>query len=665
MSSSALSRTQRVIPQWLGTPLGVLVWGTATALLFVLLLFVLYVLTTLLVTKGDVPIGVLDRFEPTPHWARGFDREQAAPLRRMGLLPLVAQAPNGQLAQWYHRWGVLRHSETCMWTLLAVTLLVGSLGCVTLFLFKRAVTKSAEQAATELRDRIRVQAYQLDASDPPQRLVLLFRDTVETVRQGLIAKWELIPNTVLLLGMLAALAMWIHVWVALSALFMACLVGMAVSTLRESALRQEARLADQATQEMSALTASMREIRHVRGLLLDDTPGEGFDVLLARYHKAAQRFHARLCSHRPWMMLLLLSGGIFLTGLVGVNMLRQPAQITFAEAALAVAALGCCVIPVRNLFELRQKLPKVNAAAAEIFAYLDRQPSLHDAADAAPLIAPGQQIRLQDVSLRDAVGKPSLQQLSLSIPAGKRVVVLATNPTEAHSLGLLLARFRDPDVGDVFFDDQNLRGVTLESLRKQTSLVLQEGMIFAGTVSDNVGCGDERFTATQIAEALKLAQANDFIPSLPQGLATPIGYQGTRLEATQALRIGLARVLLRNPSVVVVEEPAVEMDEDSARALDAALDAIAQHRTLIMIPSRLSTLQNAACVYLLHDGALAGSGTHAGLIHENELYRHQIFLKFHSKMPPAVKRPAPTPPTVPPPHTAHSIQPPPSTRAPS
>lgn len=674
MRFSALARAQRVVPQWFGTPPSVLFWGTLSALLFVVLLLVLYVLTVLLVTKGDVPSSVLGQFDPQPAWAAGIDTRTTAPLRRMGLLPLVAEYQQSPLATLYHRWPVLRQSETCMWTLLAVALLVGSINCVTLYWFKRAIVGSAERAATQLRQKIRKQAFLLDASDPPQRLVLLFRDTVEAVRQGLVAKWEVVPQSVLLLGLLTALALWIHVWVALSALLMAILVGMAVSTLRESARRQEALLADHAAQEMSALTASMREVRHVRGLLLDDTPGEGFDVLLARYHKEALRFHTRLCGRSPWMLLLVLAGITFVGGLVGANILRQPPEISVAEAALVSAALACSVSPVRSLLGLWERLPKAELAAEDIFAYLDREPTLVNAVDAAPLKPVHEQIRLQNINLRDASGQPLLRQLSLAIPAGQRIALIATNPAEVRNVALLLARFRDPEAGQVLFDNQDLRRATLESLRQQTAIVLQEGMIFAGTVADNVGCGDPNFTLAKITEALKLTQANDFIPTLPQGLATPIGFQGATLEPSQALRIGLARVLLRNPSVVVIEEPAEEMDEESARLLDIAIQTIAHQRTVILLPSRLSTLQNAQHVYLLHEGKLAGSGTHTQLIHESELYRHQIFLKFHSKAPLPIKKPAPrtqstATPAPPPAAPAHNngadatTMEPPSTRA--
>jgi ABC-type multidrug transport system fused ATPase/permease subunit len=196
-------------------------------------------------------------------------------------------------------------------------------------------------------------------------------------------------------------------------------------------------------------------------------------------------------------------------------------------------------------------------------------------------------------------------------------------------LSYLLPRFYDPYTGQVLMDRKDIRYAMLASVRLQTALVLREALLFTGTVAENIGCGDEQFSQLQITEAAKRARAYDFVQRLPQGFNTVVGEHGMRLTNSQQVRIGVARALLRDPTLAILEEPPDEMDVPTAELLDQAIEALAEKRTLIVLPTRLITLRKLDRVFLFHEGKLVDEGSHNELLQRSELYRHLIYQRFN------------------------------------
>ena len=153
-------------------------------------------------------------------------------------------------------------------------------------------------------------------------------------------------------------------------------------------------------------------------------------------------------------------------------------------------------------------------------------------------------------------------------------------------------------------------------------------MLFDGTVGDNIACGDSRYSTLQVIDAAKLARAHKFISDLPQGMNTTIGRHGIQLDAGQAFRIGLARALLREPSLMVLMEPKLPRRESATTQLDESLRLAADGRTTLVLPSRIETLQHVSCVYVLHQGKLLTQGTHAELMDSCDLYRYLSYVRF-------------------------------------
>jgi ABC-type multidrug transport system fused ATPase/permease subunit len=240
-----------------------------------------------------------------------------------------------------------------------------------------------------------------------------------------------------------------------------------------------------------------------------------------------------------------------------------------------------------------------------------------------------EQVELVDVTLLDGPGHKLLDEVTLQIPARARVAFVSLEPRTPLAMCYLLPRFYDPYQGQVLFDRKDIRYAMLASVRSQIGVVMHEGLLFTGTVAENIGCGDEQFTMQHISDAAKRARAYDFVQRLPQGFNTVVGEHGMRLTNSQQLRIGLARALLRDPTLVMLEEPPDEMDSPTAELLDQAIEEIADKRTLIVLPTRLGTLRKLDRVFLFHEGKLVDEGLHTELLQRSELYRHLIYQRFN------------------------------------
>jgi ATP-binding cassette subfamily B protein len=261
-------------------------------------------------------------------------------------------------------------------------------------------------------------------------------------------------------------------------------------------------------------------------------------------------------------------------------------------------------------------------ASDAVFEFLDRKGEAAEVADAEFLPALTNRLEFRSVSLKEAgTGRMLLENVSFAIPAGAKIAIVGADAEEKHALMYLIPRFLDPTAGEIRMEDKNIRWVTHESLRAQVAVVMQNDLTFTDTVANNIGCGDPTYNLPQIIEAAKLAHAHQFIERLPFGYETRVGGTGVSLRPGERFRIALARALLRDPSVLIIEEPSGSMDDDTLALLDDTLERIGNGRTIIFLAYRLSTLRKVDRVFLLKDGHLEASGSHRDLWQNNELYR--------------------------------------------
>jgi len=207
------------------------------------------------------------------------------------------------------------------------------------------------------------------------------------------------------------------------------------------------------------------------------------------------------------------------------------------------------------------------------------------------------------VSYREpGTGRMILDGVSFTVPAGDSVAIVCSDPAEAHALAYLLTRFIEPTGGEIRFDGKNTRWVTYDSLRTQVVVVLAERETFTDTAANNIGCGDPSFSRPQIIEAAKAAHAHQFIQQLPYGYETVLGGSGHSLRPGEQFRIALARAILRDPSVLVLEEPYDPFDVDSAALIDDAVGHIREQRTIIYFARRKRTIRHADSVVTISHG---------------------------------------------------------------
>jgi ABC-type multidrug transport system fused ATPase/permease subunit len=262
-------------------------------------------------------------------------------------------------------------------------------------------------------------------------------------------------------------------------------------------------------------------------------------------------------------------------------------------------------------------------------AYLDRQPSVSQSRSAQPLERLTRSVEFQNVTLADRNSRRLLDNASFTIPAEKRIAIVATDPQTPLGVAGLFVRFYDPASGRILFDDKEVSRATLDTVRDQAMLVTQHGSLFPSTINENIACGDSGFTNMQIIEAARKASIERDIRSLPEGFATHVGNHEIHLRPSQIMRVGIARALLRNPSILIVEEGSEDLDDATAAEVNQALANAAVGRTLIVLPIRQSTLRNVDRIFLFHLGKLEAEGTHNDLIQTSELYRHINYVRFN------------------------------------
>jgi ATP-binding cassette, subfamily B, multidrug efflux pump len=278
--------------------------------------------------------------------------------------------------------------------------------------------------------------------------------------------------------------------------------------------------------------------------------------------------------------------------------------------------------PVRYVGYLIGILRKAIAAGPRLFTILDSKLEIPDAPEATELPPIQGHIRFDNVcfAFEDGDGTPVLCGLNLALKPGQVVAVLGRTGSGKSSLINLIPRFYDPQQGAILIDGHDTRQVTLASLRRQIGVVPQETFLFSDTVRNNIALGQPDATLEEIVEAAKAAQAHEFIEKLPKGYDTRIGERGIGLSGGQRQRIAVARALLTDPRVLILDEPTSSVDAETEHALQAALARLMEGRTSIVIAQRLSTVKNADKVVVLKDGVVAEEGTHEELLRRGGEY---------------------------------------------
>ena len=320
---------------------------------------------------------------------------------------------------------------------------------------------------------------------------------------------------------------------------------------------------------------------------------------------------------------LFFQGLMYLVTLVFGGWLIARGQMEVADLAMYALYIGIFISPIQILVELTEMMQKGLLGFRRFLAVVETEPDIVDAPDAKPLENVKGTVEYDKVSFHYSDDDTLvLSDVSFQIEAGKSVALVGPSGSGKTTICSLLPRFYDVTGGSVRIDGQDIRALTLESLRNQIGLVQQDVYLFCGTIRENIAYGKPGASMEEIEDAARKANIHDFIMSLPDGYDSFVGERGTRLSGGQKQRISIARVFLKNPPILILDEATSALDNESERWIQHSLEELAKNRTTITIAHRLSTIRNADEILVVADTGIVERGTHEELLAINGIYAH-------------------------------------------
>lgn len=297
-----------------------------------------------------------------------------------------------------------------------------------------------------------------------------------------------------------------------------------------------------------------------------------------------------------------------------------------------VALVGSLFIfyePFKKLSKVNSTIQQSIAAGNRIFEVMDQVPSVQSKPNATKLAPPIHTVSFHDVHLSYDTGGEILSGISIEVRADQVLAIVGPSGSGKTSLVNLIPRFYDPTKGGIKINGADIRDYDLKSLREQIGIVSQETVLFNTTVMENIAYGKPSATLEQVIEAAKAAFADEFIHALPNGYGTIVGEKGVKLSGGQRQRLSIARALLKNPPILILDEATSQLDTESERQVQVAIDRLMKGRTVFVIAHRLSTIQSADRIIVLERGKVAQAGTNDRLLQEDGPYKRLYNLQFN------------------------------------
>ena len=336
------------------------------------------------------------------------------------------------------------------------------------------------------------------------------------------------------------------------------------------------------------------------------------------YRQSNQKAIALSAAFIPLIRLVILAGftAILLYG-----------GVQAASGALAVGTYSVLVFltqrllwPLTRLGQTFDLYQRAMASITRVMDLLDTPIKIHSGANSLPVSTVKGAVNLDCITFAYNQREPVIKDLSLNIPAGQTIAIVGATGSGKSTLVKLLLRLYEVQSGNITLDGQNIKDIVLWDLRGAIGLVSQDVFLFHGTVRENISHGSPDATISQIKEAAKIAEASEFIDELPQGYDTIVGERGQKLSGGQKQRIAIARAVLKNPPILVLDEATSAVDNETEAAIARSLEKITQNRTTIAIAHRLSTIRHSDCIYVMDYGQLVEQGTHEELLAINGVY---------------------------------------------
>jgi ATP-binding cassette subfamily B protein len=367
------------------------------------------------------------------------------------------------------------------------------------------------------------------------------------------------------------------------------------------------------------LQENMAGIKVVKAFTRERHEQKRFDVatdsLYAQQIKVARTFSFLF----PVIFLIMQVGQVALLYFAGGQILGG--TLTLGDYQAFSMYVIYVFFPLGQLGFIISLMAQAAASAQRIFEILDAKSDVTDKAGAIELPQIEGHVEFKDVTFRYFGGSdPVLSNVTFEAKAGQTIALLGGTGSGKTTIINLIPRFYDASEGSILIDGHDVRDVTLDSLRSQIGIVLQETNLFSGTIRDNIAFGRTDATDEEVFSAAKAAAAHDFIMTFPQGYDTPVGERGTTLSGGQKQRIAIARALLLNPHILILDDSTSSVDLQTEARIQKALDLLMQGRTSFVIAQRITTVLNADMILVLDRGQVVASGKHAELMEDSPIY---------------------------------------------
>jgi subfamily B ATP-binding cassette protein MsbA len=301
---------------------------------------------------------------------------------------------------------------------------------------------------------------------------------------------------------------------------------------------------------------------------------------------------------------------------------------SLGEIIAILYAFARAYSPLKSLAKINNDLRTLQGATTRVFDIMHTVPDIHDKPGARDIPKLAHTIAFSHVSFGYHPGTVVLQDISFAVNAGEMVAFVGSTGAGKSTLLDLIPRFYEVSAGAITIDGVDIRDATLTSLRAQIAIVSQESLLFHDTIARNINYNGSHYTQRHIEDAARTAHAHDFITALPHGYETMVGDRGTLLSGGQRQRIAIARAILKDPAVLILDEPASALDPESEHRIQEAIEKLRGRMTIFIVSHRLSTIRRANLIYVLEHGTIVESGTHERLITANGRYRNLYDIQF-------------------------------------